>query len=131
MTSKTSLAVGAAGRFAGVVVAACSHRNARVGRLVRNAEQANEAQRCGAAKVIVCDLRDGRSVNAALAGSDAAFSIAPAFLADEAETGRGSWMQWGVLARQIVFSSVIHPVLRRASDHLHVLNHHDSNGEET
>jgi NAD(P)H-binding len=70
MTGKAILAVGAAGRFAGLAVAALNQRDARVRGLVRNAEQGNEAQRLGAAEVIIGDPRDARSVDAALAGID-------------------------------------------------------------
>ena len=118
MTSKTILAVGAAGQFAGHVVAALSRRDARVRGLVRNSEQGNEAQRLGAAEVIIGDLRDARSVDAALAGIDAVFYIAPAFLPDEAEIGKrfvDAVRRSG--ARRIVFSSVIHPVLAELPNH--------------
>jgi uncharacterized protein YbjT (DUF2867 family) len=88
MTRKTILAVGAAGQFAGLAVTALSELGARVRGFVRNAEQGNEAQRLGAAEVVIGDLRDLRSVDAALAGVDAVFYIAPAFLPDEAEVGK-------------------------------------------
>jgi hypothetical protein len=87
MTRKTILAVGAAGQFAGLAVTALSQRGARVRGLVRNEQQGNEAQRLGAAEVVIGDLGDLRSVDAALAGVDAVFFIAPAFLPDEAEVG--------------------------------------------
>jgi uncharacterized protein YbjT (DUF2867 family) len=112
MMPRTILAVGAAGQFAGFAVAALSQRGARVRGLVRNAAQGNEAQRLGAAEVVIGDLRDLRSVDAALAGVDAVFYIAPAFLPDEAEVGKrfvDAVARSG--AQRIVFSSVIHPVL--------------------
>jgi uncharacterized protein YbjT (DUF2867 family) len=115
---RTILAVGAAGQFAGLAVAALSQRGARVRGLVRNAEQGNEAQRLGAAEVVIGDLRDLRSVDAALAGVDAVFYIAPAFLPDEAEVGKrfvDAVVRSG--ARRIVFSSVIHPVLAELVNH--------------
>jgi len=118
MTQKTILAVGAAGRFAGLAVAALSQRHARVRGLVRNAEQGNEAQRLGAAEVVMGDLRDLTSLDAALAGVDAVFYIAPAFLPDEAEIGKrfvDAVKRSG--ARRIVFSSVIHPVLSELVNH--------------
>jgi uncharacterized protein YbjT (DUF2867 family) len=85
MTRKTILAVGAAGQFAGLAVTALSQRGARVRGFVRDAHQGNEAQRLGAAEVVIGDLRDLRSVDA---GVDAVFYIAPALLPDEAEVGR-------------------------------------------
>jgi uncharacterized protein YbjT (DUF2867 family) len=118
MTRKTILAVGAAGQFAGLAVTALSQLGARVRGFVRNAEQGNEAQRLGAAEVVIGDLRDLRSVDAALAGVDAVFYIAPAFLPDEAEVGKRfveAVERSG--ARRIVFSSVIHPVLAELVNH--------------
>lgn len=118
MTDKTILAVGAAGQFAGLAVAALSERHARVRGLVRNAEQGKKAQRLGAAEVIIGDVRDARSVDAALAGVDAVFYIAPAFLPDEAEVGKrfvDAVKRSG--ARRIVFSSVIHPMLAQLANH--------------
>jgi uncharacterized protein YbjT (DUF2867 family) len=118
MNRKTILAVGAAGRFAGLAVTALSQRGARVRGLVRNAEQGNRAQQLGAAEVVIGDLRDLRSLDAALAGVDAVFYIAPAFLPDEAQVG-GRLVEAversGV--RRIVFSSVIHPVLAELVNH--------------
>jgi uncharacterized protein YbjT (DUF2867 family) len=118
MARKTILAVGAAGQFAGLTVTALSQGGARVRGLVRNVEQGNEAQRLGAAEVVIGDLRDLRSVDAALAGVDAVFYIAPAFLPDEAEVGKRfveAVERSG--ARRIVFSSVIHPVLAELVNH--------------
>lgn len=118
MTRKTILAVGAAGQFAGLAVTALSELGARVRGLVRDAEQGNQAQRLGAAEVVIGDLRDLRSVDAALAGVDAVFYIAPAFLPDEAEVGKRfveAVERSG--ARRIVFSSVIHPVLAELVNH--------------
>ena len=118
MTRKTILAVGAAGQFAGLAVTALSQFGARVRGFVRNAEQGNEAQRFGAAEIVIGDLRDLRSVDAALAGVDAVFYIAPAFLPDEAQVGKRfveAVERSG--ARRIVFSSVIHPVLAELVNH--------------
>ena len=118
MTTKTILAVGAAGQFAGLAVAALSRRSARVRGLVRNPDQGKLAQRLGAAEVIIGDLRHPRSLDAALAGVDAVFYIAPAFLPDEAAVGEqfvAAVKRSG--ARRIVFSSVIHPVLANLVNH--------------
>jgi uncharacterized protein YbjT (DUF2867 family) len=118
MTRKAILAVGAAGQFAGLAVTALSQRGARVRGFVRNAKQGNEAQRLGAEEVVIGDLRDLRSVDAALAGVDSVFYIAPAFLPDEAEVGKRfveAVERSG--ARRIVFSSVIHPVLAELVNH--------------
>jgi uncharacterized protein YbjT (DUF2867 family) len=118
MTRTTILAVGAAGQFAGLAVAALSQLGARVRGFVRDADQGNEAQRLGAAEVVIGDLRDLRSVDAALAGVDAVFYIAPAFIPDEADIGKRfveAVERSG--ARRIVFSSVIHPVLAELVNH--------------
>jgi uncharacterized protein YbjT (DUF2867 family) len=99
-------------------VTALSGLGARVRGFVRDAQQGNEAQRLGAAEVVIGDLRDLRSVDAALAGVDAVFYIAPAFLPDEAEVGKrfvDAVVRSG--ARRIVFSSVIHPVLAELVNH--------------
>jgi uncharacterized protein YbjT (DUF2867 family) len=118
MTRKTILAVGAAGQFAGLAVTALSQRGARVRGFVRDAQQGNEAQRLGAAEVVIGDLGDLRSVDAALAGVDSVFYIAPAFLRDEADVGRHfveAVVRSG--AQRIVFSSVIHPILAELVNH--------------
>ena len=46
-------------------------------------------RRRGAAEIVIGDLRDGASLNAALKDVDAVFYIAPAFLPDEAGRGKG------------------------------------------
>jgi pimeloyl-ACP methyl ester carboxylesterase len=118
MTRQTILAVGAAGRFAGLAVTVLSQRDVRVRGFGRNAEQGNNAQRLGATEVVIGDLLNLQSVEAALAGVDAVFYIAPAFLADEAQVGTrfvDAVARSG--ARRIVFSSVIHPILAQLANH--------------
>jgi uncharacterized protein YbjT (DUF2867 family) len=118
MTPKTILAVGAAGKFAGFAVTALSQRGANVRGLVRTAEQGSTAERLGAAEVVIGDLRESKSIDAALAGVDSVFYIAPAFLPDEAEVGKRfveAVKRSG--AKRIVFSSVIHPVLAELANH--------------
>jgi uncharacterized protein YbjT (DUF2867 family) len=117
-SSSTILAVGAAGKFAGLVVPALAARGVNVRGLVRDATQGEAVRKLGATEIAVGDLRDGASLDAALKGVDAVFYIAPAFLPDEAEIGEGmvdSAKRAGV--RRFVFSSVIHPVLSALGNH--------------
>lgn len=106
------LAIGAAGSAAGEVVPALASRGVRVRGLVRREEQRQQVLRRGADQVVLGDLQDPDSIQAALAGVDAVFYIAPAFLPGEADAGQAviaAAVRAGV--RRLVFSSVIHPVL--------------------
>ena len=117
-STSTILAVGAAGKFAGLVVPALAERGVKVRGLVRDARQGEEVRKSGATEIAIGDLRDGPSLDAALKGVDAVFYIAPAFLPDEAEIGKGmvdSAERAGV--RRFVFSSVIHPILSALGNH--------------
>ena len=114
----TVLVVGAAGRFAGLVVPVLARRRARVRGLVRDAAQADNVRASGAGEIAVGDLRDRASLHAALRGVDSAFYIAPAFQPDEAQIGLGfvqAARDAGV--RRIVFSSAIHPVITSLRNH--------------
>ncbi|WJI40466.1 MULTISPECIES: NmrA family NAD(P)-binding protein [Mesorhizobium] len=115
----TILAVGAAGRFAGNVIPALAQRNARVRGFVRKPEEIAQVREHGAAETAVGDLRDRASLDAALKDIEAVFYIAPAFMAEEAEVGKGlvnAAIRAGV--RRLVFSSVIHPVLSVLGNHI-------------
>lgn len=112
------LAVGAAGKFAGMIVPELARRGAVVRGMVRDARQADAVRKRGATEVAVADLQDGRSLRAALEGVASVFYIAPAFHPQEAEIGRGmiaAARQAGV--RRFVFSSVIHPSLGALVNH--------------
>ncbi len=114
----TVLAVGASGKFAGLVVPALVKRGAKVRGLVRDSKEAEIVRQHGAAEVAVADLRDRASMDAALRGVDSVFYIAPAFMPNEAEVGQRvveAAKQAGV--RRFVFSSVIDPILSRLSNH--------------
>ncbi len=118
MTTPLILSVGADGKFAGMVVPELVRRGARVRGLVHQAENADKARVAGAQEVAVGDLRDRRALDAALAGVDAIFYLAPVFQTDEAELGKGvvaAAKAAGV--RRFVFSSVIHPVLSELQNH--------------
>jgi uncharacterized protein YbjT (DUF2867 family) len=120
MTSPISivLAVGAAGKFAGLVVPALAKRGVRVRGLVKDATQGDEVLKHGATEIAIGDLRDRASLDAALKGVDGVFYIAPAFLPNEAQVGIDmvdAAKQAGV--RRFVFSSVIHPILSALENH--------------
>lgn len=112
------LAIGAAGRFAGLVVPALAARGAEVRGFVRRPEEAAAARSVGAAEVAIGDLNERASLDAALAGMDAVFYVAPAFLPNEAGVGQDvvtAAIAAGV--RRFVFSSVIHPVIGSLPNH--------------
>ncbi len=121
MSDSTSkiLVVGAAGRFAGLVVSALSSRGARVRGLVRNEKQGEQARQNGAAETAIGDLRDRASLDAALQGVDRAFYIAPVYQKDEAQMGL-SFVEAAKAAgvRRMVFSSAIHPVIGILQNHI-------------
>ncbi len=117
-TTPRILAVGAAGSFAGLVVPALARRGARVRGLIRDPADADRVRDQGATEIAVGDLRDRASVEAALAGVDAVFYIAPAFIDDEVGLGQNvveTAKRAGV--RRFVFSSVIHPTLSALENH--------------
>src|SRR5450432_2908249 len=117
-TSSTILAVGAAGKFAGLVLPALAQRGARVRGLIRRPADAEAVRKHGVAEVALGDLSDRASLDAALKGVDAVFYIAPAFLPHEADVGKGmvdAAKHAGV--RRFVFSSVIHPILTALENH--------------
>jgi uncharacterized protein YbjT (DUF2867 family) len=89
MTSSnaTVLSVGAAGKFAGLVVPELAKRGAKVRGLIRRVDDAEKVRKHGAAEVAIGDLRDKASIDAALKGVESVFYIAPAFQPDEAELG--------------------------------------------
>ncbi len=112
------LAVGAAGKFAGMVIPELVKRGATVRGLIHRAPEETLVRRRGATEIAVGDLADSASLDAALIGIDSVFYIAPAFLANEAEVGEGmveAAVRAGV--RRFVFSSVIDPILGSLPNH--------------
>ncbi|MBV9512293.1 MAG: NmrA family NAD(P)-binding protein [Caulobacteraceae bacterium] len=110
--------MGAGGKFAGYVVPALVARGATVRGLVHEAKAVAWIREEGAAEVLVGDLRDHRSIAAALDGVGSVFYVAPAFLPNEAQVGVDfvtAAVKAGV--RRFVFSSVIHPILSALSNH--------------
>lgn len=122
MQTKTSnrkiLAVGASGKFAGLVIPELVKRGSAVRGLARNEEDAGKAQELGAAEVALGDLTNAASIRAALEGIDSVFYIAPAFMQHEVNAGKAfvnAAKAAGV--QRIVFSSVIHPEISDLSNH--------------
>lgn len=116
--TSTVLAVGANGKFAGLVLPELAKRGAKIRGLVRDSKEEATIRQHGASEVAVADLRDRASMDAALRGVDSVFYIAPAFMPNEAEVGQGiveAAERAGV--RRFVFSSVIHPILSALSNH--------------
>jgi uncharacterized protein YbjT (DUF2867 family) len=117
MTS-TILVVGAAGKFAGLVVPELARRAVKARGLVRSADQFDRARLAGAEDVVAADLANKHQISQALKDVDAVFYIAPAFLPNEAAVGKGvveAAEKAGV--RRFVFSSVIHPILSALVNH--------------
>ena len=118
MAATTVLAFGASGKFAGHVVPALKAAGLRVRGFVHKPEEAETVRQHGADEVAVGDLSDRAELDRALAGIDRVFYIAPAFMPQEVEVGRGvveACAAAGV--DRFVFSSVIHPVLSGLSNH--------------
>lgn len=114
----TVLAIGAAGKYAGLVIPALVRRGATVRGLVHHAQDAEAVRDHGAAEVAIGDLRDRASLDQALKNVQSVFYIAPAFLPDEANVGKhvvDAAQRAGV--RRFVFSSVIHPILTALQNH--------------
>ncbi|HLU58839.1 MAG TPA: NmrA family NAD(P)-binding protein [Pseudonocardia sp.] len=106
----TVLVVGAAGKFAGLVVPELAARGAVVRGFVRGEAQAAIARKNGAAEAVLGDLRDERSLAEAMRGVDAVFHVGPAFAVDEARLGLNvvaAAQRTGVA--KVVFSGVAHP----------------------
>ena len=78
-STSTILAVGAAGKFAGLVVPALAERGAKVRGLVWDAGQGEAVRKSGATEIAIGDLRDRARLDSALKDIDAVFYIAPAF----------------------------------------------------
>jgi uncharacterized protein YbjT (DUF2867 family) len=101
-----------------MVVPALAQRGVKVRGLIRDASQGAAVLERGAAEIAVGDLTNRSSLNEAIAGVDAVFYIAPAFIPDEAQVGQqvvDAASKAGV--RRFVFSSVIHPVLSSLVNH--------------
>jgi uncharacterized protein YbjT (DUF2867 family) len=112
------LVVGAAGKFAGLVLPALAQRGVKIRGLIHTASETETVRKNGATEVTVGDLTDRGSLDAAFKDVDSVFYIAPAFLPNEAAVGKGvvdAAKDAGV--RRFVFSSVIHPILSALRNH--------------
>ena len=112
------LAVGAAGKFAGLVVPQLVKRGATVRGLTKDPDHADTVRKNGAAEVAVADLNDMGSLRAALEGIDRVFYISPVFAPDQVQMGC-NMVEAARSAEvdRIVFSSVIHPILTAIDNH--------------
>lgn len=108
----TILAVGAAGELAGLVISPLVRRGAVVRGFVRRPDQVQIAMDRGASEVVVGDLADSQSLDAALKGIEGVFYAGPVFAPSETQLGK-NMIEAAKRAsvRKFVFSSVIHPVL--------------------
>ncbi|SFD67358.1 Uncharacterized conserved protein YbjT, contains NAD(P)-binding and DUF2867 domains [Bosea sp. CRIB-10] len=114
----TVLAVGAHGRFAGLVPPALRAKGIKVRALVRDDDAAAAALANGAAELARGDLRRPDTLLAAVRGVQGVFHIGPAFAPDEAEMGINmvrAARQEGVA--KFVYSSVIQPTYARLPNH--------------
>jgi uncharacterized protein YbjT (DUF2867 family) len=112
------LTMGAAGKFAGMVVPELARRGANVRGFVRRSDEIDAPKAAGATEAVIGDLTDQASVRTAMEGVNQVFYIAPAFLPNEAEVGiRVVEAAKGAGVKRFVFSSVIHPVLAELANH--------------
>jgi uncharacterized protein YbjT (DUF2867 family) len=106
------LAIGASGRFAGLVVPELARRGTTVRAFLRNSGKADAVRARGAAEIAIGDLRDRSCLDADMEGVDGVFHIGPLFAEDEAALGVGvveAAERAGV--RRFAFSSVMHPAI--------------------
>ncbi|MGH3320726.1 MAG: NmrA family NAD(P)-binding protein [Streptosporangiaceae bacterium] len=106
------LAVGATGKFAGLVVPALARRGVEVRALIHDPAKADTAIAGGAAETVRADLRDPDSLRAAASGVEGVFHITPAFAPDAETLGLNmvrACVDAGV--RKFVYSGVYHPSL--------------------
>ncbi len=109
-TCQPVLVIGATGRFAGLVVPELQRRGATVRAMIRDPKKAEGVRARGASEIVVGDLRDRTSVEAAVNGAGGVFYLGPAFAPDEAAMGV-SVVEASVRAgvQRFAFSSVIQP----------------------
>lgn len=114
------LAVGAAGRYAGLAVPALVAHGADVRGLVRDPDRVGIAHHNGATDVVIGDLRDRATLDEAMRGIDCVYFIAPVYPGDESQRTGRMCIQAArdAGARRIVFSSVFHPVISALENHI-------------
>jgi uncharacterized protein YbjT (DUF2867 family) len=87
--NETILAVGASGKFAGMVIPELARRGASVRGFVHDPNDAGTVRSQGGAEdVVIGDFADSVSVATALKGVDRVFYISPVALPNEAEVGK-------------------------------------------
>jgi uncharacterized protein YbjT (DUF2867 family) len=118
MSAAKILAVGAAGKYAGLLLPELKKHGTGVRGFIRDEKDRARVLQMGATEVAIGDLTDLESLKKALNGIESLFYIAPAFLKNEAEVGKNVIRlakEAGV--KKVVFSSVIHPTLETLSNH--------------
>ncbi|SFO43317.1 NmrA family NAD(P)-binding protein [Sphingomonas sp. OK281] len=116
--SGATLVVGAAGKFAGLVLPELHARGVAIRALIHNPADSDAVKARGASEIIAGDLADRATVQRALAGVKRVFYIAPAFLTNEVEIGRQFVAACTAAdVKRLVFSSLIHPVLENLPNH--------------
>ncbi len=112
------LAVGATGKFAGLVVPELKKRGATVRALVRDKNNEEAARKQGADETAIGDLQDSKSLRNAAAAVDGVFHINTAFAPNEADLGVA--MVEAAKAAGVgkfVFSGAIHPSISKMTNH--------------
>lgn len=112
------LAVGATGKFAGLVVPELKKRGVTVRALVRDQHHEAAARERGADEIVRGDLESPASLRVAVKEMDGVFHIGPAFAPRESEMGMAmveAARAAGV--RRFVFSGVLHPSIQTLSNH--------------
>lgn len=112
------LLTGAAGKTGRAVLNALKQKGAEVKAFVRSEKQAADIHAATHAPVHVGDLRDGKSLAAALSGVDVIYFICPNMAPDELEIGQNLL----TLAKakgvtRIVYHSVLHPQVEAMPHH--------------
>ena len=114
------LVFGASGRYAGLLIPELVARGAIVRGLIRNPDKRSQVEKRGAAEIVVAELHDRASLDAAMRDVDGVFYIAPVYPGDESQQVGISFVGAAKMAgvKRIVFSSVIHPVLAKLDNHI-------------
>ncbi|MBZ9936632.1 NmrA family NAD(P)-binding protein [Mesorhizobium sp. BR1-1-16] len=115
---ETILVVGASGKFAGLVLPELAKRGAEIRAMIHHDGDEAAVRKAGAQDVVIGDLTDPASVDAALRDVHRVFYVPPVALPDEARVGK-AFVDAAIAAgvRRFVFSSVIHPVLSALPNH--------------
>lgn len=112
------LVTGAAGKTGRAVIRALHERAAPARALVYRQEQAAAVTACGAAEVVIGDMRDAAAMRAALEGVSAVYHIPPNMNPDEVligETLIAAAQAAGVT--RLVYHSVLHPQVEEMPHH--------------